>query len=304
MAPRSKARKGKIAAPARPYWSGTIRMSLVSLPVNIFTATDRKAELHFHQLHKPTGRRVRYQKTVPGVGAVEMDDIVKGYEFEKGKYIVVEPDELKALRLESSNTFSIARFVDASEIDPIYFDAPYFVAPSEEGAIDAFVVIRDALRESGRIGLGQIVIGGRERIAAIQPCGKGMLLETLRYEDDIKDADTFFEPINSEKPDKEQLELAQQLIEQKAGPFEPEAFKDHYEDAVRELLEKKRKGQKIVTDDEPEPQGAEIIDLMEALKRSVVRKEPARAAHRPTPRHRPALQRKPATRKRAAGGRH
>ena len=293
MAPRSKARKGKISTPSRPYWSGTIRMSLVSLPVNIFTATDRTAELHFHQLHKQTGKRVRYQKTVPGVGPVEMDDIVKGYEIEKGKYIVVEPEELKALKLESSNTFDITRLVDHSEIDAIYFDAPYYVAPSEEGAVDAFVVIRDALRSSNKIGLGQIVIGGRERIASIQACGKGMLLETLRYADDIKEAEKFFEPIDGQKADKEQLELARQLIEQKAGPFEPSEFKDHYEDAVRDLLEKKRKGQKIVTDeDEPEAKGAEVIDLMEALKRSVVRKESARPAARKHP-----------PRKKAAGGR-
>lgn len=308
-------RKGKIAAPSRPYWSGNIRMSLVSIPVNAYTATDRAKELHFHQLHKPTGKRVRYQKVVPGVGEIQNDEIVKGYEFEKGKYVVVEPEELKALRIESSSTFTIDRFVDREEIDSIYFDDPYYVAPSEESAIDAFAVIRDALKAKKKVGLGQIVLGGRERIAALQPFGKGMLLETLRYPEDLKKSETFFAPIEAQKADKAQIDLASQLIDQKAGAFEPDKFEDHYEDAVRELLEKKMKGEKIVTDEEPEPRkGAEVIDLMEALRRSVERKggdaKPSERAPggggRP---HRPAARgatktRRASPRKKAAGGRH
>lgn len=311
----AKARKGKIAAPSRPYWTGHIRMSLVSIPVNAFTATDRARDFHFHQLHKPTGKRVRYQKMVPGVGPIENDEIVKGYEFEKGKYVVVEPDELKALRMESTSNFTIERFVDRDEIGSIYFDEPYFVAPSEEGAVDAFAVIRDALKAKGKVGIGQIVLGGRERIAALQPFGKGMLLETLRYPDDLKKADTFFAPIEGEKADKSQIELASKLIEQKAGAFEPDKFEDHYEDAVRELLEKKMKGEKIVTDDEPEPRrGAEVIDLMEALRRSVERKgadakpsergaSPDGRPHRPARRPAKAARSRAAPRKKAAGGR-
>jgi len=272
-------RRGKIAAPARPYWTGTIQLSLVSLPVNIFTGIDRAAEVHFHQIHKPTGKRVRYLKVVPGVGEVKQDEIVKGYEYEKGHYAIVAPAELKALRLETTNTMPIVRFVDRTEIDAIYFDAPFFVAPSEVAGIEAFIVVREALRASRKVALGQIVLGGRERIAAVQPCGRGMLMETLRYPDDLKAADTFFAPVKDARPDKEQLDLAKMLIERKSGPFEPAAFKDHYEAAVRELLAEKKKGHKVVAPEEEEtPKGAEVIDLMEALRRSVKDKAPAAKA--------------------------
>src|SRR5262249_4327809 len=158
----------------------------------------------------------------------------------------------KALRLETTNTMPIVRFVDRNEIDAIYFDEPFFVAPSEEAGVEAFEVVREALRATKKVGLGQIVLGGRERIAALQPCGRGMLMETLRYTDDIRKTDTFFAPIKAAKPDKEQLELARTLIERKAGPFEPEAFKDHYEQAVRELLAEKKKGHKVVAPEEGE----------------------------------------------------
>jgi DNA end-binding protein Ku len=278
MARSTSKRRGKIAAPARPYWTGTIQLSLVSLPVNIFTGIDRAAEVHFHQIHKPTGKRVRYLKVVPGVGEVKPDDIVKGYEYEKGHYAIVAPDELKALRLETTNTMPIVRFVDRGEVDAIYFDEPFFVAPAEEAGIEAFVVVREALRAAKKAGLGQIVLGGRERIAALQPCGRGMLMETLRYPEDIKKADAFFAPIKDVKPDKEQLELAKMLIERKSGPFEPDAFKDHYEQAVRELLEQKKKGHKVVAPEEEAPKGAEVIDLMEALRRSVKGNAPAAKA--------------------------
>jgi len=255
--------------PARPYWSGAIRLSLVVLPVQIFSAVDPAGEVRFHQIHKPSGKRVRYQKIAEGEGPIENEDIAKGFEISKDRYVVINPDDLKKLRLETTQSFNIVQFVDRNEIDAIYFDEPYFVVPDGDAGEEAFAVIRDALRTSRKVGLGQIAVSGRERIAALQPCGKGMLLETLRYEDDLKSARDFFSGIKDVKPDADQLALAKQLIERKTASFAPEKFKDHYESAVRDLIKRKMKGRKI-TAEEPEPRrGAEVIDFVEALKRSL-----------------------------------
>jgi DNA end-binding protein Ku len=264
------------AVTARPYWTGAIRLSLVVLPVRLYHAVDTRSEVHFHQIHKASGKRVRHQNVVPGRGAVERDEIVKGYEYAKDQYVLLEPEELKAVRLESADNFSIVQFVDRNEIDAIYFDEPYFVVPDGDAGLDAFAVVRDALRAEKKVGLGQIVLSGRERIAALQPCGKGMLLETLRYAEDLKKAGKYFDGMKKVAVDKDQLGLAKKLIEQKAAPFDPERFKDHYENALRELIERKlkSKGRRIRTE-EPERKGAEVIDLMEALRQSVGRKSGA-----------------------------
>src|SRR5262245_6397793 len=275
----------------RPYWTGAIRLSLVVLPVEIFSAVDPAGEVHFHQIHKPSGKRVRYQKVVEGKGQVENEDIAKGYEFSKGHYVVIDPADLKKLRLETAESFSIVRFVDRSEIDSVYFDKPYFVVPDGEAGQEAFAVIRDALRATRKVGLGQIAVAGRERLAVLQPCGKGMMLETLRYEDDLKNARDFFSGIKDVKADSDQLDLAKKLIEQKAGPFEPEKFKDHYESAVRELIKRKMKGKKIAAEEEEPRRSADVIDFAEALKRSLGKdgkeskeKAPARRPKKPSKR--------------------
>jgi len=252
----------------RPYWTGTIRLSLVVLPVQIFSAVNRSGNVRFHEVHKPTGKRVRHQNVVPGVGPVEREDIVKGYEYSKDQYVLIEPDELRELRLESKNSFAIVQFVDRSEIDAIYFDDPYYIVPDGEGAQEAFAVMREAMRAEKKVGLGQIVVGGRERIAALQPCNKGMMLETLRYDEDLKKAREFFGAIEEVRVDKDQLELARRLIEQKAGAFEPERFKDHYEDAVRELVQRRMKGKRVHIEEEPK-KGGEVVDFMDALRRSL-----------------------------------
>ena len=255
--------------PARPYWTGSIRLSLAVLPVQIFSAVDSAGAVRFHQIHKRSGKRVRYQKIVEGGGRVDNEDIVKGFEISKDRYVAIDPEDLKKLRLETAESFNIVQFVDRNEIDAIYFDEPYFVVPDGEAGQEAFAVIRDALRASRKIGLGQIAVSGRERIAAIQPCGKGMLLETLRYDDDLKNARDFFSGIKDKKADSDQLALAKKLIEQKSAAFAPEKFKDHYESAVRELIKRKSKGRKIAAE-EPQPRrGAEVIDFVEALKRSL-----------------------------------
>src|SRR5262245_49227725 len=254
---------------ARPYWTGAIRLSLVVLPVEIFSAVDPAGDVHFHQIHKPSGKRVRYQKIVEGKGPVENEDIAKGYEISKGHYVVIDPEDLKKLRLETAETFNIVQFVDRSEIDSIYFDTPYFVVPDGEAGQEAFAVIRDALRTTRKVGLGQIAVSGRERMAALQPCGKGMMLETLRYEDDLKKARDFFSDIKDVKADSDQLDLAKKLIEQKSARFEPEKFKDHYESAVRDLIKRKMKGVKLEAEEEEPRRRADVIDFAEALKRSL-----------------------------------
>lgn len=280
----------------RPYWTGAIRLSLVVLPVQIYSALNRAGDVRFHQVHKPSGKRIRHQNVVPGVGEVEREDIVKGYEYSKDKYVLLEPDELKELRLESSKTFSVVQFADRNEIDAIYFDDPFFVAPDGEAAQEPFAVIRDSLRAARKVGLGQIVVGGRERIAALQPCGKGMLLETLRYAEDIKKASEFFSGVDAVAVDKDQLALAKQLIAQKSAPFDPDKFKDHYEDAVRDLIARRMKGKRVHIDAESK-KGGEVIDFMEALRRSLGKAGSSRKAE-PSKGRKPARKRSE-TRRRA-----
>src|SRR6185503_12965456 len=255
--------------PARAYWQGQIRLALVSIPVQVFPATKSAARISFNQIHKPSGKRIRYEKVVPGVGAVEAEDIVKGYEVEKGRYVLLTDEEIDDVKLEAKRTIDLVQFVDAEEIDSLYFEKPYFVAPEdEEVAGEAYVVLRDALKDTGKIGLGQIVVRGKSNIVALKAYGKGLMIETLRYADEIQKADAFFNDVPDAKPDKELLGLAEELIKRKAKPFDPKAFKDQYEVALRELIDakiEKRPPQEI---EETRP-SAKVIDLMEALKRSV-----------------------------------
>lgn len=297
MARSASKKTAKLPTPSRPAWSGTIRMSLVSIPVNIFNAIDNDGDVRFNQIHRPSGQRVRYVKTVPGIGEIESADIVKGYEIEKNEYVIVEPEELRALRLESSDSFKIVQFIDREEIEAVYFNQPYYMAPSDEAAIEGFAVIRDALRATNKVGLGQIVLSGRERLACVMPYGKGMLMETLHYKDDLKAAKAYFDPIDEVKADKDQLDLAKRLIEQKEADFKPDLFEDRYETAVRELIEQKRKGKRIVTTAEAPKPTAEVIDLMEALRKSVA--GGGRAANANADEDKPAAAPK---KKRAAGG--
>jgi DNA end-binding protein Ku len=254
---------------ARAYWQGQIRLALVSIPVQVFPATKSAARISFNQIHKPSGKRIRYEKVVPGVGAVEAEDIVKGYEVEKGRYVLLTDEEIDDVKLEAKRTIDLVQFVDEDEIDSLYFDKPYFVAPEdEEVAGEAYVVLRDALKETGKVGLGQIVVRGKSNIVALKASGKGLMIETLRYADEIQKADAFFADVPEAKPDKELLGLAEELIKRKAKPFDPKAFKDPYETALRELIDakiEKRAPQEI---EETRP-SAKVIDLMEALKRSV-----------------------------------
>jgi DNA end-binding protein Ku len=256
--------------PARAYWSGRIRLALVSIPVDIVPATKSSARISFHQVHEPSGKRIRYEKVVPGLGPVDTDDIVKGYEVEKGKYVLLTDEEISNVKVEAKKSIDLVQFVDTCEIDPIYFDRPYYVLPSDENedGVEAYGVLREALRQTKKIGLGQIVVRGQESIVAIKPCGKGLLMETLRFADEVKKANSVFDSISDKKFDKDLTDLAQELIKKKASAFHPEKFKDSYNVALRELIDAKLEHRKPTVIEESEP-ASNVINLMDALKRSV-----------------------------------
>jgi len=258
---------------ARAYWQGQIRLALVSIPVEIYAATKSGAQIAFHQIHQPTGKRVRYEKTVPGIGPVKPEDIVKGFEVGKGDYVLLQPEEIEAVKLESKKTLELTQFVDADEIDVLYYERPYYVVPADDLAEEAFVVLREALRRAKKVGLGQLAMRGREYIVSLKPCGRGMVLETLRYADEVNRAQSYFREIEDVKPDPELLDLAEALIEKKTAPFKPDTFHDRYVDALERLIEKKKKakGRRILEDEEEAPakRGGNVIDLMAALKKSV-----------------------------------
>ncbi len=253
----------------RPYWKGHIRLSLVSFEVQLHSATKSAREFPLHQIDRKSGERIRYQTIVPGKGAVPREQIIKGYEYEKDHYVTFEPEELERLKLESKHTIDLVQFVDANDIDVVYYDKPFFVAPGNKLAAEAYRVVRDALRSAKKIALGQIVLAGKERIAALKPCGKGMLLETLRYAEEVREADAVFDAVGDGKVNEDQLDLAKQIIERKSGAFDPDKFSDHYDDAMRDLIEAKlgdKHAKKVV--DSPRPT-AQVINLMDALKRSL-----------------------------------
>jgi len=269
---------------ARAYWQGQIRLALVSIPVEIYTATKSGAQVSFHQIHEPTGKRVKYEKVVPGVGPVDPDEIMKGYEIEKGEYVLLEQDEIDAVKLESKKTLELTQFVDATDIDVLYYERPYFVVPADDLAEEAFIVLREALRRTKKVGLGQLALRGREYVVSLKPCGRGMVLETLRYADEVNKAQGYFRDIPDAKPDPELLDLAETLIEKKTGPFDPKEFHDRYVDALKDLIERKRKakGRKIIEEEE-EPSGrgaSNVVDLMAALKKSLDKPNAAPAQKR------------------------
>lgn len=283
---------------ARAYWQGQIRLALVSIPVEVYPATKSGATIQFHQIHEPTGKRINYEKVVQGVGPVDRDEIVKGYEVSKGNYVLLDEDEIEAAKVESRRTLELVQFVDAGEIDVFYFEKPYYVVPADDLAEEAYVVLREALKQAKKVALGQLSVRGREYLVSLKPCGKGIVLETLRYEDEVRKAQSYFKDIPASKPSKDMLDLARTLIEQKAAPFDAGEFHDRYVEALQELIEKKRKakGKKILEDvEEPEvARGSNVIDLMAALKKSVGGKDekPAAAKKAPAKKRAPAKARK------------
>ncbi len=282
---------------ARAFWQGHIRLALVTIAVEVYPATRSGAAIAFHQIHEPSGQRVRYEKVVPGVGPVDRDEIIKGYEVSKGNYVLLEDDEIEAVKIESRKTLDLVQFVEADEIDVLYFEKPYFVVPADDLAEEGYVVLREALRQSRKVAVGQLSVRGREQLVALKPCGRGIIMEILRYADEVQKAKNFFRDIPEEAPDPDLLDLATTLVEKKSAPFHPEEYHDRYVDALRRLIEKKQKakGKKILEDvSEPAPRGGNVIDLMAALKRSVGESD-APAGKKPAAKKAPAA--KPAAKK-------
>ncbi|WP_174273324.1 Ku protein [Sphingomonas bacterium] len=256
---------------ARAYWQGQIRLALVSIPVEIYSATRSGASVAFNQIHEPSGKRIKYEKVAPGIGPVDPEEIAKGFEYEKGKYVLVSDEEIESVKLESKKTLELTQFVDFGEIDAIYYDKPYYVVPADDLAEEAFIVLREALRQAKKIGLGQLALRGREYVVSLKPCGRGMVLETLRYSDEVNKAANFFRDIPDQKPEADLLDLATTLIDKKSHKFDAGDFHDRYVDALKELIERKRKGKTLEVEDEaPDPsRGSNVVDLMAALKRSL-----------------------------------
>ena len=267
-----------MAPRARAYWQGYLRLSLVSIGVELYAASASAPTTALHQIHKPTGKRVRYEKVAPGVGPIDAADIVKGFEIGDDSYVVLEPDELDEIKLESGKAIELVQFVGREEIDPRYFEKPYYLAPEGEVSTEGYVVIRDALSRANKIGVGRLTMRGRESIVAVTPLGKGLLVETLRYANELRPYEPYFAEVSEGESDAEMVALATELIDRKTAPFDPKAFKDSYAEALRALVERKREGRAIVTTGEEERRGpGKVVDLIEALKRSVGESAPRQA---------------------------
>ncbi len=262
----------------RAQWKGFIKVSLVSFPVSLYTATSSSDRISFNQIHKDTKQRVKLVPHEPNLGPVSREDLVKGYEYEKGKFVVVEPSELEAIKLETTKTIEIEKFVKESEIDEFYVDSLYFVAPDGPVADEPFRVFVEAMRRKKVAGIARMVLSGRERIVAVKPRGKGIIMQTLRYGSEVRSEEPYFEDVGTGKVDAQMLKLAEQLINQRLGKFDPSEFSDRYGEAVLALVKSKIAGQPIEVLEEEEP-AAKVVSLMDALRQSVeeveVKKKPA-----------------------------
>ena len=255
----------------RPTWQGHLKLSLVTCPVALYTATSAGGDVHFHLINPKTNNRIKMITTDPETGPIERKELVKGYEVSKGEYILLNDDEIKSVKLESTKTIDIERFVPGDEIDRIYWDNPYYMAPDGKLAQEAFGVIRTAMEKSGQIALGRIVMATRERILALEPRGKGILAYTIRSDDEVRKPDEIFDAISDERANAGMIAIAEKIIEQQQGPFDPSQFVDRYEEALKSLIEDKKKGHKSAHVAEPED--TNVIDLMAALRASLAGKE-------------------------------
>src|SRR5215471_12059708 len=252
----------------RAYWKGFLRLSLVSCPIQIFPATTDRDKISFNQINRETGNRVRYRKVDEETGEeVTPDEIIKGYEVEKGHYVEIDEDELASIALESTKTIEIDEFVPKTEIDDLYNIRPYYIAPDGKAGQDAFVVIRNVIEQMKMVAIGRVVLTSREHVIAMEPRGKGIMGTLLRFPYEVRDPAEYFDDIPNVKLTKDLMELAKHIVETKSGHFRPDKFEDHYETALRELINKKSKGIKIDTTREQAP--AKVINLMDALRKSV-----------------------------------
>ncbi len=259
-----------MAETGRSFWKGHLRLSLVIIPVKLVSATRSDGQIAFHQIDRSSKQRIRYQKVVPGKGEIKAENIAMGYEVEEGKYILLEDDELDALKLKSRQTIELTQFVDACKIDPLYFDRAYFVLPDGDVAEEGYRIIREALSGAGLVGVGQLTLRGKEHLVALKPSGKGMSLETLHYQSEIKDIDAVFDGIGDAKLRPDLIDMAKDLIARKTSRFDPGAFKNHYAEALRALVQEKIKTGKVVdVGGDIEAETSTVIDFMDALKKSV-----------------------------------
>src|ERR1700704_1728074 len=275
----------------RAYWKGSLKLSLVSCPVLLYPATTAVEKTRFHMINKETGNRLKQQMVDAETGdVVESDQKGRGYELKKGEYVEIEKDELEAVQIESNHTIDIDSFVPKDEIDKRYLNHPYYIAPDGKAGIDAFAVIRDAMKDKDRVALARIVLTNREHIIAIEPLGKGLLGTTLRYPYELRDEGDYFDDIKSPKISKDMIELASHILDTKAAHFDPSKFKDEYENALKTLVKRKAAG-KPVKAVEREERPDNVISLMDALTQSLKGKSAAkRASHASSRRatHRPA----------------
>ncbi len=262
----------------RAYWKGYLRLSLVSCPIQLFPATSEREKISFHQLNRKTGNRIRYKKVDAESGhEVDSEDIIKGYEATKGEYVELDPEELEAVAIESKRTIEIDEFVEKQEIDELYMRDPYYIVPDGEVGQQAFAVIREAIRKEGMVALGRVVFTNREHVIALEPRDQGMMGLTLRYPYEVRDQKAYFDEIEHEKVPKDMLDLAVHIVNTKKGKFEPEKFEDHYEEALKDLIRKKQKGEKI--ERPKEPARGNVINLMDALRQSVQAEGGGRQKH-------------------------
>jgi len=253
----------------RAYWKGFLRLSLVSCPIQLFPATSEREKISFNQINKETGNRVRYRKVDESTGEeVPADEIVKGYQVDKGRYVEINDEEIEAIALESTRTIEIDEFVPRSEIDDLYLIRPYYIVPDGKVGQDAFAVIRNVIKQMNMVAIGRVVLTSREHVIALEARGKGLMGTLLRYPYEVRDESEYFDDIQDVKLSKDMMDLAQHIVKTKTGHFAPEKFEDHYETALKELVEKKMKGIKI---EAPRERGepTKVINLMDALRRSV-----------------------------------
>ncbi len=287
--------------PQHAYWKGHVRLSLVTFPVRLYPAVTESEKIRLHKYDKDTGQRIRYQNVNEDGEIVDTDDIVKGYEYEKGVYIPIEDEEIENLRLESKHTIDLVQFSDLSAIDPIYYDNPYYVAPDNDMAMEAYVTVRDALKKSKKVAIGQVIIANKERIVALKACGKGLILETLRYNYEVRKAEEYFDDIKAnEEPNDDQLNLALELIKKKSAAFEPKKFKDLYQEGLKEIIAAKMEKRSPRLKEEKTAPG-KVINIMDALRKSLEQSGTKTAAKKKSkPAKKKAVKKKAAAKKKKA----
>jgi DNA end-binding protein Ku len=271
LKPSSAPKTRPVALPglsSRPAWQGHLRLSLVSCAVGLYRATTTTGDISFNLINPATGNRIKMVTTDPDTGPVDRSSLVQGYAVEKNNYVLFTEEDFESVKLDTTKTLEIERFVDADTIDRLYWADPYVLVPQDEGSTQAYAVIQQAMVQANRIALGRVVMHTRERLIAIEPRGEGLLATTLRTRDEVVNTSAALEDLPKGKPDKQMIDIARKIIDQKEGPFDPEEFTDRYEDALRALIEEKKRGHKITRVEEPEDT-TNVVDLMAALKKSL-----------------------------------